>query len=164
MQFSIFIGGDDGGQSLSGGYDPGVVQNIVSTNLFDDASTWVQNPNFKKEKLDVESSLAPKFNRCGKHVHLPCLSIVETVFVRRAHEAPPLPYELSILRAVEVQNPIQPLCAANTGTVKARWKQWTALRCTGAGEKFDIDGKVTEVLSKAVAKPWFTLCLNKDNL
>ena len=153
---------------LASAQGTGAVIGLWSTNVFDDATMWVNSKSLKKDTYqEVEMHLKRKLDACGKNAHMQVLTQCENIFVARTDlssdpASPTAPDSASvILSSSPVQSPCQVLPVANAMTVYDRWLRWTAVSTAGSGCAVDKDRELQQALD-AVA--WKTIILAKDNL
>lgn len=108
-----------------------------STNIFDEASFWIQ----KKEVLSYLSNheamdprLRKKLQQKGRNAHMPVLNQNETLFTCAVDDAD-TPARLQVH---DCDSPAQVLPVGNTATLYKRWRSWSALLTDGTGDKVTI--------------------------
>ena len=137
---------------------------VFTTNIFDEASMWVQKPAPTEFTVPADAALFDRHiekwvGTKGKNVHLPVLNQCETLFVRSAPDLGDL--LVSVMQGCEVHSPAQPLPAANAATLRDRWCQWSVMTARGAGAKVTASSSLAEAVRQA---PWRTIVVSRDNL
>ena len=137
------------------------VEHIFSVNLMDDASMWVRRPAEQRLPNEPGQSVAESLQLRGKNVHMPVLSIVESMYARRVANDSEVG-DQGVLRSVEIHSPSQPLAKANTGTVRYHWQLWSAMTAIGSGLRIDPERRIQAALDTTCA--WKTILVGRDNL
>ena len=139
------------------------LQCIWATNIFDDASLWIQKPDAPPE------GFSPAFaKRIKKYADLKgqnvCVSVLnnqEHIF-RQLSRIDEVSDSCGYACAFEVQSPARVLPQANSATVRDRLRQWSVLVPGGAGKMVSAgDDSLTDATRNTV---WPTLFTCKDNL
>ena len=104
--------------------EAGKPNHTIHTNIFDDASMWMQRPPGLLENK-TNAILKKRKSRKGKNVHLPCLNLLERMtFLSSVTNLP---------MAAELVSPAKPMPQANFATVRKTWKSWSVFDSYGSG-------------------------------